>query len=97
MQPYSSIDTLTAWKNSRSILSERSDFYMIIYFSIAVKSKRMLTLLSIDEMLLPGYVNWSTNFRGLPFNEEMLISPVFTPFRKGRGCFSREAPPLELS
>ena len=31
----------------------------------------MLTLLSVDEILLPRYLNWSTNFRGLPFNGEI--------------------------
>ena len=27
------------------------------------------TLLSVDEILLPRYMNWSTNFRDLLFNE----------------------------
>ena len=30
-------------------------------------SMRMLRLLSIDEILLPRYMNWSANFRRLPF------------------------------
>ena len=33
----------------------------------------MLTLLSVEEILLPNYVNWSTNFRGLPLKSA--ISP----------------------
>ena len=31
----------------------------------------MVTLLCVDEILLPRYMNWSTNFRGLLFNERM--------------------------
>ena len=28
----------------------------------------------VDEILLPKYMNWSTNFRVLPFNEKMALS-----------------------
>ena len=31
----------------------------------------MSILLSVDEMLLPSYVNWSINFRGLPLRVEV--------------------------
>ena len=34
----------------------------------------MLTLHSVDELLLPKYMKRFTNFRGLPFNEEMALS-----------------------
>ena len=34
----------------------------------------MVTSLSVDEILLPRYVNGSTNFRGLLFNEQMAPS-----------------------
>ena len=36
--------------------------------SVTVHSSimRMLTSLSVDEILLPKYWNWCTNFRGLP-------------------------------
>ena len=34
----------------------------------------MLTLLSVDEILLLRYMNWFTNLRSLPFNEEMAPS-----------------------
>ena len=61
VHPYNSMDTLTPWKKSHFILSDRSDF-------------SMLTSLSVDEMLLPRYVNLSTNFRGLLFKVEMLPS-----------------------
>ena len=35
VQPYNSTDTATAWKNSHFILSERSDFYLVVNLSIA--------------------------------------------------------------
>ena len=31
----------------------------------------MLTSCSVDEILLSKYMNWSPNFRGLPFNDQM--------------------------
>ena len=51
----------------------KSDFHSVINLSKAVLAlpMHMLTLLSVDEILLLGYVNWSTNFRGLLFHEEM--------------------------
>ena len=36
VQPYSSPDTATAWKNSGFILSEKSDFPVIYNLSIAI-------------------------------------------------------------
>ena len=36
---------------------------------------RTLTSLSVDEILLPKYINWSTNFRDLPLRTEM--APCF--------------------
>ena len=33
----------------------------------------MSASLSVDEILLLKYMNWSTNFRGLQFNEEMAL------------------------
>ena len=46
---------------------------MVVNLSIVVDAlpMYMLTLLSVDEILLPSYINWSTNFRNLPFNEKM--------------------------
>ena len=43
-------------------------FISVHVVSIAFKSvaRRMLISFSVDEMLLPRYVNWSTYFRGLP-------------------------------
>ena len=73
MQPYSSTDMPTAWKNLYFILLKTSDFYMINNLSIAVHALLIciFTLLYVDKILLPRYVNRSMNFRGLPFNEKM--------------------------
>ena len=57
---------LTAWKKSVFILSDRS--------AVNAFTRCMLTSLSIDEILLPRYVNLSTNFRGLPLRVEMAPS-----------------------
>ena len=66
---------VTAWKNSHFILSERSDFHLVVNQSTAVHTLPMHMLsLSVDKILLPRYANSSTNFRGLPFNEEMAPS-----------------------
>ena len=49
---------------------------MIDNLSIAIHAllMRMLTSLSVDEILLLRYVNWSSYFRGLPFYGEMVLS-----------------------
>ena len=51
----------------------KPDFLIIDKQSITVYdfSLRMFTLVSVDEILLPSYVNLSNNFRDLPFNVEM--------------------------
>ena len=63
--------TTTDWKNSHLIQSERSDFNMVDNLSMTVHALPicMLTLLSVDEILLLRYMNRSDNFRGLLFNE----------------------------
>ena len=52
VQPYNSTDTATFWKSSSFILSERSDFHMVVNQSIEtqVLPMHMLTLLSADEI-----------------------------------------------
>ena len=42
---------------------------MVINLSVSVCASpmHMLTLLSVEEILLPMYMNWYTNFRGLSF------------------------------
>ena len=47
---------------------------MVINLLIAVNAlpTRVLTLLSVDEILLLRCKNWFTNFKGLPFKEMAL-------------------------
>ena len=56
-------ETATAWKKSRFILSEESSFKIINSLSIVVHIFPMCTLtqISVDEILLPSYVNWYAN------------------------------------
>ena len=72
VQPYSSTDMTTAWKNCRFSLSVRSHFHMINNLFVAEHAIRVLTSLSVDEILLPRYENCSTSLRGLPSSVEML-------------------------
>ena len=60
VHPYSSMDTATAWKKSRFILLDRSEFHIIDNISIAdhAFARRISIALSIDEILLPRYVNF---------------------------------------
>ena len=76
VHPLNSIDTTAVRKKSSFILSDRSNFHMIDSLLIAVHAfvKRILTLLSVDETLLPRHVNLSINFRGPPFWVEMAPS-----------------------
>ena len=64
---YSSTNTVTAWKESCFILSDRSDSHLIDNHSIAVHAFfiRMLTSNSVDEILLQRYMDWSINFQRL--------------------------------
>ena len=76
VHPFSSNDTVKAWKKSYFILSEKSDFYMINNLSVVVYTftRCRLILLSVDDILLLKYVNWSTNSRCLPLKVEMTPS-----------------------
>ena len=73
---YSSIDTAMAQKKSCFILLERSNFHIIDNLSVAVHAfaRYMLTSLLVDEIFLLGYMNFYTNFRGLPLKVEMAFS-----------------------
>ena len=53
--PYRSIDTTTAWKKLRFILSVRSDFHMTDSLLIVVLAfaSRILMSFSVDETLFP--------------------------------------------
>ena len=74
VHPYSSIDTTAAWKKLHFILSVRFDFHMTDRQSTVVHARRVSMSVSVDERLLPRWVNLSTRFRELPFSVEM--SPV---------------------
>ena len=71
VQLYNNTNTATAWKKSYFILFGRSDFHNFDNMSIIVHATpmRMLTSLSVDEILLLRYMNLSTIFRDRPFNE----------------------------
>ena len=76
VQLYNSIDMATASKNSYFISSERLNFFKVdnLWIVIYAFSMHMLISLSIDEISLPRYMKWSSNFRGLSFNVEMVLS-----------------------
>ena len=69
IQPNISTDTATAGKYSSFDLSERFDFHMVVNPSIAVYAH--VSSLSVDETLLPRYMNWPISFRSLAFNIEI--------------------------
>ena len=73
VHPHSSTDTATVWKNTCFILSDSLDFHIIDNLSITVHifAVHLLISLSVDETLLPSYVNLSTNFRGLALRGEI--------------------------
>ena len=70
VQPYSSTDKAQLRRIPILFLS---DFYMVVNRLIAIHALPICKLisLSVDEILLPRYVNWSANFRGLPFNKKI--------------------------
>ena len=65
---------IVVWKKSCFTLPVRFNFHMINNLSIAFHTfaRRILILFSVDEILLPRYVNWATTFRGLPLRAEMV-------------------------
>ena len=62
--PFNNTDTDMVRKKSRFILSKSWKFHMLVNLPLAVNALSMstLTLLSVDEILQPKYLNWSTNF-----------------------------------
>ena len=71
--PHISMDTATTWKKSPFYFIGYIKFYMIDNLSITILpfARRILKSLSVKEMLLLIYVNWSTNFRGLSHRVKM--------------------------
>ena len=69
------MDTDTAWKKL-CFISYSLNFHLIDNQSVAIHTLAwyMLISLSVDEILLPKYVKWSTHFRGLPLWVEMFPS-----------------------
>ena len=55
------------------ILSERLDFHMDNLSKAVDALPSMLTSPSVDEILLPRYTNWFTNFSGLPLTMKNLL------------------------
>ena len=78
VHPYSSIDTIAAWKKLRFILSVMSDSHMTDRLPIAVHAFASRVSFSVDETLLPRKVNLSTSFRELPFSAD--ISPLWLKY-----------------
>ena len=74
VHPYSSTNMVTTWKKSTFVLLERSDFHMVVNLSIAYCAMCILIWLSVNKILLPKHMNWSVNFGGLSFNEEIAPS-----------------------
>ena len=66
IQPYSSTDTTTAWKNSH-LCYLRDYFPNDLSMALRACSVHMLILLPVDVIMLPRYVRWFTNFKGLAF------------------------------
>ena len=75
VQSYNSTDTATTWKNCCFVLSERLDFHIVGNLLITVHALfiRMLTLLSVDAILLLRYVKCS-DFRRLQFDGKIVAS-----------------------
>ena len=80
VHPLSRIETTAAWKKLRVISLDWSVFYLIDNLSIAVHAlaRPKLILVSVDEMLLPTYVNLFNYFREPPF--KMDISPFWLKY-----------------
>ena len=76
--------TQPQFKKNYLILSKTSPLQMIDSLLIAVQvfSRSKLISLSLDEILLPRYVNWFTYFRGIPFRAK--IAPFLFKTRELR-------------
>ena len=86
------------WNKLRFILSDRLDFYIIgnLLIAVHVFAKRWLMTFSVDETLLPRYVNLSTNFGEPPYWVEM--SPFWLKQMDFLSAFTwRPVPPAACS
>ena len=68
VHPYSRLGTAALWKKSCFILFDRLDFLMIDNLSTRLHAfpRSILISHSIDEMLLPRYMKFSSHFREPP-------------------------------
>ena len=73
LHSYKCTDTATAWKKFRFTLSVKSDFHKIDTLSIVFHAltRRTMTSLSVDRILMPGYINSSTNFTGYAVGNQL--------------------------
>ena len=75
VQLYNSSDAGTAQKNSHFVSLERSNFYMVDNMLIVIYDEYVN--ISFSRWDIANKVcDWSTNFRGLAFNVEMVPSYV---------------------
>ena len=75
VHPYSRVYTTAAWKKLHFISPEKFNFHMIDNLSIIVHAFacQILMSFSVDETLLPRYMNLSTSFRETSFSVEMFL------------------------
>ena len=79
VHPYSRMDTTTALKKLRFILSDSSDFHMTANQSTTVNAFASCVFMSffVGETLLPMLVNLSTSYREPPYSMELYIVLCF--------------------
>ena len=93
--PYTRMNTNMVWKKSRVILTDRLDFQVIDSHLVAFQdfTMRLLTSFSEDDVLLPRYMNWSTDYKVEmnPFclKRMNLVLLVFTQKQMPPAVFSR--------
>ena len=79
------------------IFAERSEFHVVVNLSIAIHTLPMciMTSLSVNEILLPRYMSWSSNLWGSSFNEEM-ASSCLKPNNSVLSEFTKRPMPLAV-
>ena len=70
---YIRMTAVIAWKKYSVLLLDRVDFSMIDYLSVVLHAltQGMFISLSVDEIVLPRYVDRSANFRTLPLKHRL--------------------------
>ena len=67
MKVYSSMNMISAWNNSSFIY--QGDQISTWPLTVHAFLMRISTIFSVKKILVAKYINWSTNFRKLPFND----------------------------